>query len=192
MKELIFKNYQDIKNSYLQDVIANKPTAAVKGRRFYATDEDVEYLDDGSALHPVNMHQNDKVVLRMSADQSIGASTTKANFDTVVTDINGNFDPSTTKVNINKDTYYLINCTLYLDVTDGKEYQLHIYKNGVSIKRAAIIPGAAGSCSLPISALLELNTNDYIEIYAYFADTQSVYADSSLTHFDMVEIPLKF
>ena len=134
----------------------------------------------------------DATILKMSANQDIPAGAyTKANFDTVIKDQNGNFDGTNTRVNIKKDSFYLVTGAVFISVTSGKYYTLSIYKSGIQVFDNKFYAAATGDLSIPMANVYYVNKGDYIETKIYCEDAQTVYASGN-TRFSMIQIPLKF
>jgi hypothetical protein len=136
----------------------------------------------------------------LGSDQTgISDSTyTKVEFNTEEFDTNSTYDHSTnyrfTPAVAGK---YFIYSNVCLQTTGGNELDLGIsaiYKNGAIERHAILNPQNASmlSANVPVFGTIDLNTTDYIEIFAYIARTSSgsrdIKATSQRTHFGAYRI----
>jgi len=113
----------------------------------------------------------------LSSSQSIPASTwTKIQYDTEDYDVQNEFDNQTNyRFTVTKSGKYLITGSCQLTgFSDGKVFQLSIYKNGTEYKRGLKLhSGVAYGVGASFSAVIKCDSGDYIEIFVYHTDTVS-------------------
>jgi len=168
-------------------------------------DNGVTTLDFGTGISTVsNMPAAFKATpafeAYLSSDQTglTDSTYTKVEFDTEQFDTDGTYDNSTnyrfTPAVAGK---YFIYANVCLQTTGGNELDLGIsaiYKNGTLERGAILNPQSASmlSSNIPVFGTIDLNTTDYIEIFAYIARTSSGSRDiksaSERTHFGAYRI----
>lgn len=136
----------------------------------------------------------DATILKMSASQDIPAQTyTKVNFDTVINDPNGNFDEANKRINIKKDSFYLVTAVVMIDASDATIYSISIHYSGDNQSYTQqLSAGGSGYISIPISNLFYFNKDNYVEVIVYFNDAKTIVSNWYNTRFSIIQIPLKF
>ena len=127
-----------------------------------------------------NMKNTPAFEAYISSDQTISDdSTAKLQFDTEVFDSDGTYDNSTnyrfTPAVAGKYYIYGAAKTLCSSASQLRETYLYIYKNGSSYKNSIFrfANNDAQRATPTISAIMDLNTTDYIELYLYVNNASS-------------------
>ena len=104
----------------------------------------------------------------LSANQSLGTGGwQKILFNTVVFDLNLEFVTGTNRFVAAKTGYYEVNAGYHTDNQSNTQfYSIGIYKNGTLYQQTSSNHTNIGSVSRAIKCIVQLNVNDYIEIYA--------------------------
>ena len=177
-------------NGSILDTLANRPTPTLKGRFFYATDEENLYIDDGSSYHPIVKENNDFVTGYLSADQTIDASVTVdiIAFDTAIDDPNSLFDSVNHNITIKNSGFYFVTLTPYFsDGADTYRIIAYVYKNSNEIYQRLIRWADSGSTADHLSMLINLAANDVIDFRIAQSDsnTHTLAGGSNLTYFSV-------
>ncbi len=96
----------------------------------------------------------------------VTSTTTKVNLQTEVYDIDNEFASS--RFTCTVAGYYAMsgNCAIN-DLGDGKRFLLYLYVNGAAVASTEAIIGGAGDPRLPAIADVNLEVDDYVELYVY-------------------------
>ncbi len=127
-----------------------------------------------------------------NAAQSLLLTTwTKISFQTESYDIQSEFD-STANFRFTAKTAgtYLFSAAVNIaNTTAGTSGSLAFYVNGAeAIRPGAIASGAASAFSVSHAALIRLNVNDFVEVYAQLSRALSINAGTTLTYFEGVRL----
>ncbi|RLG89952.1 MAG: hypothetical protein DRO36_06885 [Candidatus Hecatellales archaeon] len=141
----------------------------------------------------VGLPKQSGCMVYLSTDQSIPSKThVKVNFDAVVFDIQNEFDETTNyRFTATEGGRYLVAAKLaFIDVVDGNEYFVMIYKNGSKVYEEAFAAGGANAINPILTTVIELAAGDYVEFYAYqnSASTATLVAGSATTWGSIVKI----
>ncbi len=110
----------------------------------------------------------------LNANQSIANSTnTKINFNSEYWDSDGKFDTSTNRFTPGIAGKYFFNSSLRYDNGASYEVSLIIYKNGSEYIKVRFKQNASVS-TIQVTGILDLDTDDYVEIYGRQAQGGSV------------------
>jgi len=125
-------------------------------------------------------------------DQNITADTlTKLQLDTKSYDIQNEFDSSTNyRFTATKDGIYSIKAIAqYLVSDDGDNINLYAYKNGAIIGRSQKRASTIASQSVLLTLDVEVDANDYIEIYVFNKEhNDTIRGGSFYTHLEIAKI----
>ena len=104
----------------------------------------------------------------LSAGQSLGTSGwEKLNFDTVVFDINTEYNTGTNRFVATKAGYYEVNAGYHTDNQGNTQfYSIGVYKNGALYQQTTGNHYNVGYVSRNINCIVYLNAGQYIEIFA--------------------------
>ncbi len=98
-----------------------------------------------------------------SGNQNVTVTTpTKVTWQTIGTDNLGWFDSVNNRYTVRKKGRYLVDVGLELGQASAEVYYCYIYVNGVAVKN---IYTNLASPSFPLAATLDLNPNDYVEVF---------------------------
>lgn len=120
-----------------------------------------------------------------SGAQSISGDTmTKVNFGTEVFDTDNKFDSSTFTPTV-AGIYSIHACVTYANANYNSTYCIiQIRKNGSSVAaHSSAIGGFESRHGINVSSMVELDSNDYVEVYIYQNGTKTVDSGSNETHF---------
>ena len=93
---------------------------------------------------------------------------TKVILDQELYDINGDFDTVNSRFIAPKDGRYLVTAAILWNCTVAdKRHDVHIYKNGAFIRGQVYQTPLIDFLSTSISCILDLDTDDFVELYAY-------------------------
>jgi hypothetical protein len=110
----------------------------------------------------------------LNANQSISNNTnTKINFNTEYWDSDGKFDTSNNRFTPTIAGKYLFNSSLRYDNGAAYEVSLIIYKNGSEYIKVRFKQNTSVE-TIQVTGILELDTDDYVEIYGRQAQGGSV------------------
>ena len=110
----------------------------------------------------------------LNANQSIANSTnTKINFNTEYWDSDGKFDTSTNRFTPGIAGKYFFNSSLRYDNGGSYEVSLIIYKNGSEYIKVRFNQNSSVE-TIQVTGILDLDTDDYVEIYGRQAQGGSV------------------
>lgn len=115
----------------------------------------------------------------LGTNQALSSSTlTKVQINTEVYDTAGCFDTTTYRFTPNVAGYYVFTGATYYN-NGGTSIATSIYKNGASISQMY-----ASNYGPSATVITYMNgSTDYVELYAYFVGTTSLYARNDLTYF---------
>lgn len=174
----------------LQGAFADRPDAGIQGRRYFATDLKIAYIDNGTAWEALGAAMLDnRVSVYMSANQTVAASTTaKLAFDTAIYDPKSLFDSANNRIVIADAGLYLVNNFTkdYVNVS-GYTVDTYIYKNGAEFIHTTL--RAESENTNGVHAILDLATNDYLEIYKHNGDgsyDMTVTGDQETSRFELI------
>ena len=104
------------------------------------------------------------------ANYSVSATTwTKVPFDTVVMDVQSEFDTTNNRFTATEDGKYLCIVKINIDnVTDQNYYYVKLYKNGSALPPYGILrPSGSLSSTLLLCSVVNCNAGDYLECWVY-------------------------
>lgn len=168
----------------LEVLIGLLPNQAVADRAALMSD-----LTTHAALHPTI----DSAHIMMSGDQTITtASFTKiTNLDTVVHDDANFFDLDNARFNPPRGTYYFEGIAAFSDIPGDTNAWVALYKNGTAevVFRDRVGGGAATNHSyIRVSAILELNGTDFVDLRCYHNKGTDATLISEQTRFMMIRL----
>jgi len=138
--------------------------------------------------HPtIHVHKNG------TNQTGVAASTlTKVTFSTETFDTNGNFDTGTSRFTPTVAGKYYVHAQIYFGGTGsaGFIYDSAIYKNGSLVKRSRNESSGDDSVTSEVSAILDLDGDDYVEIYFYheLSGATTISGAESLTYFEAMRV----
>ena len=122
----------------------------------------------------------------LNANQSISNNTnTKINFNTEYWDSDGKFDTSTNRFTPGIAGKYFFNSSLRYDNGGSYEVSLIIYKNGSEYIKVRFNQNSSVE-TIQVTGILELDTDDYVEIYGRQAQGGSVSVNGDTNGTDSV------
>jgi hypothetical protein len=121
-------------------------------------------INDGGT---VDISKQSSASVYLGTAQSIITNTgKKINLDTELFDLQGEFDTSNYRFTATKAGYYLVIGQAALDnLVDTNYASNRIYKNGSSVCVMILRQGANGDPQYMISDIVQLDANDYVEIF---------------------------
>ena len=130
--------------------------------------------------------------LKASADQTISNNTlTAVTWDQEDFDTDGFHSTSsnTSRITIptGKGGKYQVNAFAQWDANATGDREIHIYKNGASVKKTELIPNASVFPSSTIMMIIDLVATDYIELFCFQTAgvNQVLYKSSTSGHFSV-------
>jgi hypothetical protein len=130
--------------------------------------------------------------LKASTDQTISNNTlTAVTWDQEDFDTDSFHDNSsnTSRITIpaGKGGKYQVNAFAQWDANATGDREIHIYKNGVSVKKTELIPSASVFPSSTIMMIIDLVATDYIELFCFqlAGVNQVLYKSSTSGHFSV-------
>jgi len=125
---------------------------------------------------------------RRSTNQSIGsASATKVTWDNITKDNLGWWNATNNRVVIKKKMRYLVQASAGTGSASSEAYTLYVYVNGTQAL-ANYVNGA--NPTIPVSGALDLNPNDYVEVFIQStADTSYTVNANNYTFFSITAAP---
>jgi len=134
-------------------------------------------------------------VYRSSVQSIPDATDTKVQFNAENWDDNNEFDSTTNyRFTAQKSGYYLIQSIIGIaDPSSGKTIVTYIRKNGATIAQRNITTSAVGMQFCPISDIVYLNVNDYIEIWIYhnYGTAQNTTSSSPVAYLNIIGLKIE-
>jgi len=138
---------------------------------FYTSESERVKIDNTGN---VDFNKQSAAGMYLSTNQNISAGTyTKINLDTVDFDRRNEADTTNHRIVVNKSGIYIITAGITIDAKADYRFGVAIYRNG-SPKARHIMSSKTSTIYLTISTILELDDDDYIEIYGYNEYTSDV------------------
>ena len=127
----------------------------------------------------------------ISANQSLGTGGwQKITFNTVVFDVNSEFNTGTNRFVATKTGYFEVNAGFHtFNQSDTNYYGIAVYKNGVEYQETSAHHYGINLISRTINCLIFLNATDFVEIYAHNINSgTTIDAYSGKTYFEVKQI----
>lgn len=99
-------------------------------------------------------------------------------------------DTATNKrINIRRTGLYLVHaCTAFTSLADGSAVGTGVYVNGTGRAHTTTLVGATSSTITPLTTVLSLTENDFVELYAFQSDTASEAYLTTSSHYNKLSI----
>lgn len=127
----------------------------------------------------------------LSANQSLGTGGwQKINFNTVIFDVNSEFNTGTNRFVAAKTGYYEINAGFHTDNQSNTQfYSIGVYKNGALFQQTSANHSNLGPVPRTINCIVPLNIGDYVEIFAEnYQGGVNIDSYSGKTYFEVKQI----
>lgn len=131
--------------------------------------DNTKFLRGDQTWHIPVDPQSSVSVYRETSTKIISALTyTKVDWNAIDWDIYNEFSLTTDRYTAITPGKRLITCSVLLtSVGNDRIFKLAIYKNAIILKVNQYWTSGTGGRSINISAIIDMNVNDYIEIYVY-------------------------
>jgi len=122
--------------------------------------------------------------------QSIPTTTfTKIQFNVEEYDILSEYDSTNFRFTPQEAGRYLCNSNVHILLQDAKQGVLILYKNSSEYLRGnRILAGSAGGIGLGLSAIVNLTTSNYLEMYIYHTCTSASPLEQPNIYWDMIKM----
>ena len=127
----------------------------------------------------------------LSTSQSISAGTeTKVQLDTVIFDIQGEYDTTNYRFTATEDGIYVVTGQVALDViAAGDKIRAYIKVNGATRNKIALTASDASLHSLIVAHIFQLSAGDYVELYAANMDSNdTILAGIDTTKMSIIKV----
>ena len=134
----------------------------------------------------VTMPYQPMVFVTRSSNQGVVTSSdtgTVVNFDTEIFDVNNNFNISNDRFTAPVTGKYEVSWSYGTNVSSQSVYRTFIWKNGTQLTYTQLRNDSQGTSGYQFAgrtAIIEMSTNDYLELKASTDDGTAFYADSQL------------
>ena len=104
---------------------------------------------------------------------------------TEIADPDSKFDTSTARFTPAVAGKYLVQLNCWIGTEANQTQYLAIYKTGTAAEKSAVNTGGDANHPFQVSAIVDLNTTDYVEPYVYFngTHTKTVYSEGVTNQF---------